>query len=60
MHAIDDSRHYFAMAVSYLCKIIMKPTPGLNAINILSPSLMVRPKKPEHLSLANVFQRLYS
>ncbi len=45
---------YYAVAVSYMCKMLMKLTTGVNVIKLLSSSLMLRQSKLECFSFAGV------
>jgi hypothetical protein len=40
-----DGATYYAVAVSYMCKMLMKLTTGINVIKLLSSSLMLRQSK---------------
>jgi hypothetical protein len=53
MLCFQNALAYFAMVVSYACKMFMKATPGVNVITLFSSPLSKGINKLECLSLAS-------
>jgi hypothetical protein len=53
MLCFQDALAYFAMVVSYACKMFFKATPGVNVNELFSSPLSMAVNKLECLSLAS-------
>jgi hypothetical protein len=59
MHCFQNASAYFAMGMSYICKVFVKLTPGINVIKLLffttndeaKTSLSICPWKPSQTSI---------